>query len=254
MANLITLVRFLLLLVLVALCYSASPWIQLVNMPLVVLVFILDGVDGYVARKRNETTLFGAIFDISIDRVVENVLWLVMVDLGSIPVWVAIVFLARSFVVDSIRSHAASRGETPFGMMQSRLGRFLVASRFMRMSYGVLKAATFGYILMVRPWPGLFPAFYSRWHPLIESVQHLLVGTTVLLCLLRGVPVMWEFWEREIRFRPGVDPKLESGVEHSSSRRRRPPGPAPGGVRSVDGRRPPAAEKPRCRRSPVSAG
>ena len=42
----------------------------------------LDGVDGYVARKRNETSVFGSIFDIAIDRVVENVLWVVLADLG----------------------------------------------------------------------------------------------------------------------------------------------------------------------------
>lgn len=199
MANLITFARFLLLCCLVFLCYKAPPVVQLINMPLVTVIFILDGVDGYVARKRNETSLFGAIFDIAIDRVVENVLWLVLVDLGQVPVWVAIVFLVRSFTVDSIRSHAASFGKTPFGMMQSRLGKFLVAGRFMRLFYGILKSVTFGYILMIQPWPAIIPGAFSRWEVLLLFGQNLLVYLTVTVCLLRAIPVWFEFIKQEAR-------------------------------------------------------
>ena len=100
MANLITLSRFLLLFLLVASAYSAPPVWQLGNAPLLFLIIALDGVDGYVARKRNETSVFGSIFDIAIDRVVENVLWVVLADLGLVPIWVAIVFITRSSIVD----------------------------------------------------------------------------------------------------------------------------------------------------------
>jgi len=193
MANLITLARFLLLFVLVVSAYRAPPLWQLANFPLLLVVFIMDGIDGFVARKRHEESLFGAIFDIAIDRVVENVLWLVVVDLDIVPVWVAVVFLTRSFTVDSIRSSAASRGETPFGMMRSGLGRFLVAGRFMRLFYGVLKAATFGFIFLVQPWPALWPVFYGAWQGPIALLRHTLVYTTVLICLVRGIPVVVEF-------------------------------------------------------------
>ena len=103
MANLITLGRFLLLFLLVTAAYEASPAWQVANAPLLLLIIALDGVDGYVARKRNETSVFGSIFDIAIDRVVENVLWVILADLGLVPIWVAIVFITRSSIVDSIR-------------------------------------------------------------------------------------------------------------------------------------------------------
>ena len=106
--------------------YQKNPVWQLANMPLLAIIFAMDAFDGYVARKRNETSLFGAIFDITIDRVVENVLWIVLVDLDFIPVWVAIVFVTRSFLVDSVRTQAASEGQTPFGMMRSPIGQFIV--------------------------------------------------------------------------------------------------------------------------------
>ena len=85
MANLITLLRFLLLFLLVAMAYWASPHLQMINAPLLVLIIALDGLDGWVARRRGETSVFGSIFDIAVDRVVENVLWIVLGDLGLDP-------------------------------------------------------------------------------------------------------------------------------------------------------------------------
>ena len=111
MANLITLSRFLLLFLLVALAYWAPPPMQLVNAPLLVLIIALDGLDGWVARRRGETSVFGSIFDIAVDRVVETVLWIVLGHLGLIPMWVSIVFVCRGAIVDSIRYAAISRGE-----------------------------------------------------------------------------------------------------------------------------------------------
>ena len=197
MANLITLGRFILLIVLIVLVYAQNPKLQLVNCPLLVIIFVLDGVDGYVARKRNEASLFGAIFDIAIDRVVENVLWVVLVDLRIIPVWVAVVFLIRGFVVDSIRSQGASEGQTPFGMIRSPIGKFIVASSFMRLFYGALKTVTFGFIFLIQPWPALFPSFYTESQTMLTAVKWILVYATVTVCVIRGLPVIFEFTTRE---------------------------------------------------------
>ena len=70
MANLITLLRLLLLFVLLVLAYRATPAWQLLDAPLLLLIISLDGLDGYVARKRSETSVFGSIFDIAVDRIV----------------------------------------------------------------------------------------------------------------------------------------------------------------------------------------
>ncbi len=192
MANLITLARFLLLFVLVAMAYWATPPWQLLNAPLLILIIALDGLDGYVARRRNETTVFGSIFDIAVDRVVENVLWIVLGNLGLIPVWVAIVFIARGAIVDTIRYAAISGGKTVYGMMASRWGRALVSSRAMRAFYGALKAVTFAWVLLVQPWPQLDPASWAAWVNVVETTTMALVLASVFTCLLRGIPVVWE--------------------------------------------------------------
>ncbi|WP_119462446.1 CDP-alcohol phosphatidyltransferase family protein [Rhodospirillaceae bacterium SYSU D60014] len=193
MANLITTIRFALLFVLVASAYFAAAKWQLLNAPLLLLIIALDGVDGYVARRRGEASAFGAIFDIAVDRVVENVLWVVLAHLDLVPVWVAIVFITRGSIVDSIRYAAISGGKTAFGMMQSPLGRFLVAGRFMRGSYGAVKAVTFGWIFLVQPWPRLDPELWAAWSLPIETVTMTLVYASTAICVIRGVPVIAEF-------------------------------------------------------------
>jgi CDP-diacylglycerol--glycerol-3-phosphate 3-phosphatidyltransferase len=193
MANLITLCRFMLLFLLVASAYAAPPTWQLANAPLLLLIIGLDGVDGYVARKRNETSVFGSIFDIAIDRVVENVLWVVLADLGLVPIWVAIVFITRASIVDSIRYAAISRGETPFGSIHSQIGRVLVSGRFMRGLYGALKAATFGWVFLLQPLPTLFPQSWARFSEPALWLAHALIYASVLVCLLRALPVVLEF-------------------------------------------------------------
>jgi CDP-diacylglycerol--glycerol-3-phosphate 3-phosphatidyltransferase len=193
MANLITTLRFALLFVLVASAYMAPPQWQLANAPLMFLIIALDGLDGYVARRRGEVSAFGAIFDIAVDRVVENVMWVVLANLDLVPLWVAIVFITRGSLVDSIRYSAIKQGETAFGMMRTAWGRFLVSGRFMRGFYGALKAATFGWILLIQPWPQLDPASWSAWSGYVYLVSAFLIHASVIVCLARGIPVVLEF-------------------------------------------------------------
>lgn len=192
MANLITAGRLVLFFVVVAIAYREDAAWRLAAAPLLILTFALDGVDGWVARRRGEASLFGAAFDIAADRIVENVLWVALADLDLVPVWVAFVFLTRSFLVDSMRAHAVGRGETAFGMMRTRLGRFLVAGRLMRAVYATTKAAVFCWILLLEPASELNPGLWARWGPSLQAVTAILTGAALALCLARGLPVLAE--------------------------------------------------------------
>lgn len=193
MANWVTFSRFLLLFGLLAIVYSGNPTLQLINMPLTLVIIILDGVDGWVARHLNEESLFGATFDIAIDRIVETVLWVVLAHLGFIGVWVPLLFIIRGNLVDAIRSNGAAAGTAAFDMMQSALGRFLVAGRFMRAFYAVLKAVTFSWILLWQPFPALAPEFWTQYGPMLTYIGLALAWASAVICLARGIPVIAEF-------------------------------------------------------------
>ncbi len=194
MANLITLARLLLLLPVVWLAYQPpSPW-QLINVPLMILIFAMDGLDGYIARKRGETSLFGAMFDIAADRAVELTMWVVAADLDLVPIWVPLVVILRSIAVDTIRSSgAASDGTMPFDLAQTPLARWLVGGRFIRIAYAVVKAVAFTLLLLILPLPALYPEAWLEFGTLLSGVTAVFVYLSVLLCLVRGVPVVVEF-------------------------------------------------------------
>ena len=194
MANLITLSRLILLFLVIWIAYLPLSWAHFGNVALLILVFVTDGFDGYVARKRNETSLFGAMFDITVDRIVELSMWVVLADLDLVPVWVPLLFVVRGTIVDTVRANAASsQGESPFAMIRSPIGRFLVAGKFMRTFYAVTKATTFCWLLFIQPIPVVSPPIWNDWSWLLIAIGVTLVWLSVIQCVLRGLPVVIEF-------------------------------------------------------------
>jgi CDP-diacylglycerol--glycerol-3-phosphate 3-phosphatidyltransferase len=185
-ANTITLARLPLLLLLVAFLFVPSFPLRLLGLGLLIVLYLMDWFDGYVARLRNEVTELGAVLDIALDRAVENILWITFMYLGLVPFWVPIVFLIRSFVVDGIRGVALTRGKSGFGMMHTPLGRFLVASRFMRAFYGLAKAVVFCQLYLTHALALQDPQVLVTLHPVNQS----LILLAVVLCIARGVPVI----------------------------------------------------------------
>jgi CDP-diacylglycerol--glycerol-3-phosphate 3-phosphatidyltransferase len=207
MANLVTLSRLLLLLVVVWLFYQPlSPW-SFANFFLIVFIFVSDGLDGYIARKRNETSLFGALFDIAGDRIVEQTLWIVAADVDLVPIWVPLVFIIRGVIVDTIRaSNAVAEGVAPFALMRSPLGKFIVAGKFIRILYAVAKAAAFAGLALQGPFPALLPELWEQVGWLLTALTYFFVYLSVVLCIARGLPVIAEFvraQKSDILRRPG---------------------------------------------------
>lgn len=197
MANLITSARFALLFLLVAMVYLAPPRWQLLDPLLLILIIALDGIDGYVARRRGEASVFGSVYDIAVDRAVENILWIVLADLELVPVTIALLFITRGILVDTVRGQSIAQGVGAFEMMRSPLGRFLVAGRFMRGLYGTVKAFAFSWILLMQPLRSLLPESWAKWSDVVNLITYTLVSIAVVLCLLRGIPVLVEFYLAE---------------------------------------------------------
>ena len=179
MANLVTLSRLVLLLLVVWLSYlPPTPW-AFASFFLIIFIFVSDGLDGYIARKRNETSLFGALFDIAGDRIVELTLWIVAADIDLVPIWVPLVFIIRGVIVDTIRSSdAVAHGVAPFALMRSPLGKFIVAGKFVRILYAVVKASAFAGLALQQPFPAVLPELWG-------DVGWLLTGAHVFLRLSR---------------------------------------------------------------------
>ena len=187
LANLITLARLPLLVALLGILLYTSTWHwQLLGLGLLGLIFLMDWIDGFVARWCREASDLGAILDIALDRTVENVLWIAFLHLGLVSFWVPVIFLVRSFLVDGVRGAAFAQGKPGFSMMHTPWGRFLVASRFMRAFYGLAKGVTFGCLWLTHALGLQDPRYLVS----LEPWCHSLVWLTVTLCVIRGLPVL----------------------------------------------------------------
>lgn len=193
LANAVTLSRLFFLALCIYLLHLPGFTSRIVAFALVIFILFIDAIDGTIARRRGDATPLGAVLDIAIDRVVENVYWITFVSLELVPLWVALVFVTRGILTDAVRGFAMSRGMTPFEMMRSRLGRWLVSQRFMRATYGLVKAITFPGLALLHAlhtvWPG---TPNERFLDPLETTVFVLVLLSVIFNLVRGIPVLIE--------------------------------------------------------------
>ncbi len=178
-ANIVTFSRIAILLILALAIQINNDWVRMICFLLIPVIFYMDGLDGFLARRLNCASKLGSVLDVAGDRIVENVLWVLLAYLHIVPVWIPVIVLVRGFITDGFRSVALANGHTTFSMMKSRLGRRLVASPLSRSSYAVLKAA-------------VFTAGIGIWSFKLGDITWLTVTFNVLLyltlafCLLRG--------------------------------------------------------------------
>ena len=107
------------------------------------LSFLLDGVDGVIARKFSMDNNTGALIDTLGDRITENTLLIFFVYKNLIPLFIPLIFISRSFIADFIRCLAFQKGIGTFSLNTSWLGRCFVASKSSRTIYLILKFMLF---------------------------------------------------------------------------------------------------------------
>ena len=192
-ANAITLYRLLLTLIVLVL-FGQHRYLDIVCIATIGLIFALDAIDGYIARKQNRTSAFGAVFDIAADRIIENVFWIYFAGIENniIPIWMPIAVVVRGILTDSVRSMALKQGKTPFEMMAVPWTRALTSSRISRLLSGASKAFAFLSLPIVMT--------LEKFHQEMSFIGTLrtvaFIGATVavIICLIRGVPVLIDGW------------------------------------------------------------
>ncbi|HRT32724.1 MAG TPA: CDP-alcohol phosphatidyltransferase family protein [Anaerolineae bacterium] len=188
LANWITIARIPLLGIIIALLYSASATAQLSAAPLILVLILMDTLDGALARARGETSLLGSVLDIAADRAVEYALWVVFAHLQLISVAIPLIVVIRGTFVDSVRSVAPARGLKPFELMRSKVGRFLVGSPWLRAPFGVVKAVAFILLALAH---GLDTLGHGAAGGVALAAQTA-SWIAVAFCLARGLPVLIE--------------------------------------------------------------
>lgn len=192
-ANAITLFRLFLTFIVIGLFQRSNTHIDIACIVTILIIFILDSVDGIVARKQNQTSTFGAVFDIAADRIVENVFWIYFAVIDDrISFWLPIAVVTRGFLTDGVRSIALTEGKTAFEMSSAAWSRALTSSRFSRGLYGLTKMLTFIFLPATLVLNDIYPDV-----PIIATfslVSVVIAYVAVAMCIIRGIPVLVDGW------------------------------------------------------------
>jgi CDP-diacylglycerol--glycerol-3-phosphate 3-phosphatidyltransferase len=120
------------------------------------VVFALtDWLDGYLARKLNQTSAFGAFLDPVADKFLVCASLLVLVHLGRVDVLVALIIIGREIAISALREWMAQIGANR-SVAVHMLGKLkttmqMVAIPFLLYDgvlFGVIDTATWGFILI----------------------------------------------------------------------------------------------------------
>jgi len=182
----------------VIMAYGHTMWVRLLAAFLAVLTVVGDWLDGYLARKLHQSTTIGSILDLAADRIIENVLWILLASLQLIPIWIPIVVVSRGILTDGIRNYALSYGHWGFGersIHESPLGKFLTGSPIMRTGYALVKAFSFGWLLLWWAFSGsgsTILGIKASANGAVFKVGYWAAVVAAIICVVRGIPVLVE--------------------------------------------------------------
>jgi CDP-diacylglycerol--glycerol-3-phosphate 3-phosphatidyltransferase len=88
----------------------SAPMQNLVATVMFVVFALTDWLDGYLARKLNQTSSFGAFLDPVADKFLVCASLLVLVHLGRADVFVALIIIGREIAISALREWMAHIG------------------------------------------------------------------------------------------------------------------------------------------------
>ena len=224
-ANVVTTVRIALIPVFVVIILAPWPsWVPDVKMsqmledskPIIAavvftLLALTDSVDGYLARSRNEVTTLGKFLDPLADKILISAALLALIELGLLPAWVAIVIIAREFLVSGLRMVVSMEG---LAIAAAPLGKVKTVAQIVAVVLFIIKGSRFVRELAI-PWPYVIDAFswvimvVALALTLLSLADYFFKSSTVL-----GIPLkrpLTETGARLLAAEAGVEAAAEPG-------------------------------------------
>jgi cardiolipin synthase (CMP-forming) len=114
--NLLTWLRILLIPMFVGIFYFEKSWVSVPNQNLVATVIftaaaITDWLDGWLARKLNQTSAFGAFLDPVADKLMVAAALITLVQLERVDAIIALIIIGREITISALREWMAKIGE-----------------------------------------------------------------------------------------------------------------------------------------------
>jgi CDP-diacylglycerol--glycerol-3-phosphate 3-phosphatidyltransferase len=135
--NALTLFRIFLVPFLVVVLLTKFTGREFVGLGIFLVAAITDFFDGWIARRRNQTTRMGALLDPIADKLLMSAAFISLVEMdpSHVPAWMVVIIIGREFAVSGLRSIAAQQGVT---IAASSLGKGKMVSQVIAISLLIL--------------------------------------------------------------------------------------------------------------------
>ncbi len=132
---LLTWLRVALIPLVVGVFYLPSHWLALADCNLAataifIVAAITDWFDGFLARRWNQTSAFGAFLDPVADKLMVAGALLVLVQLGRVNAAIAFIIIGREIAISALREWMAQIGASK-SVAVSSLGKIKTAAQMM---------------------------------------------------------------------------------------------------------------------------
>ncbi|MCK5867282.1 MAG: CDP-diacylglycerol--glycerol-3-phosphate 3-phosphatidyltransferase [Mycoplasmataceae bacterium] len=88
---------------------NIGTWSFLISGIIFVVAMMTDWLDGYLARKNNQVTTFGKLFDPLADKIMTTTAMVMLSLMGIVPFYLTLIFILRDVMVDGFRNLAATK-------------------------------------------------------------------------------------------------------------------------------------------------
>lgn len=142
---------------------------------LFVLASITDGLDGYLARRRGQITTMGMLLDPLADKIMVAgaLIALVAYIPQVVKVWIAVVIIAREFLISGLRSIASSEG---FTIQASDLGKLKTVVQIVSVTSAILAHRwdhwTIGFLVIPVMWYAVAAIYFTVLVSTISAVDY----------------------------------------------------------------------------------
>jgi CDP-diacylglycerol--glycerol-3-phosphate 3-phosphatidyltransferase len=179
--NVLTLIRLALIPLFVGVMYFPDHWLSVPNAGLTaagifVAAAITDAFDGYLARRLNQTTAFGAFLDPVVDKLMVMAALIVLVDLQRAPSVLALVIIGREIAISALREWMARIGKSA-NVAVSTLGKIKTTAQMIAIPFLLYDKWLFGVIPC--HWIGSFSLWVAAALTLVSMVYYLRVAVKV---------------------------------------------------------------------------
>ena len=167
----------------VAVLYFPEDWLterqaNVISMWIFIAAAVTDWLDGYLARKWDQTTSFGAFLDPVADKLMVAAALIVLVELTRVHAIVALIIIGREITISALREWMAHIGQAK-SVAVSVLGKVKTASQMLAIPL----------LLYHDPLGGFDPHFWGTWLIYLAAVLTL---ASMAWYLKLSLPLAWK--------------------------------------------------------------